>query len=45
MNVIAEYPSAVNADSITGIKHNLITACCRGKREQAGNYKWRFENV
>lgn len=38
---IAEYFSASEAQRITKI--NKITACCRGERNKAGNYIWKYK--
>lgn len=39
---IAKYHSLNEAERQTGIKHESISACCRGKRQTAGGYKWAY---
>ncbi len=41
-NLIAEYISASEATRKTGIKH--ISCVCRGDRNMAGGYIWRYKN-
>ena len=40
--IIAEYPSAMEAERQTGINHKHISQSCRTKYN-AGGYKWRFK--
>lgn len=42
-NFIKEYFSASEAQRLTKI--NKITACCRGERNKAGGYIWRYKQV
>ena len=42
-NVIADYPSAIEAQRATGINRYLIRQCCNGKQESAGGYRWKFK--
>ena len=37
------YPSAVEIERQTGIKHQNISACCHGKQKSAGGLHWMFE--
>lgn len=43
--LIMEFPSMAEAERQTNIAHQSISACCRGKLETAGGYKWIFKNV
>lgn len=43
-NFIAEYLSAKQASEIMNISHGNICSCCRGERNYAGGYQWRYEN-
>ena len=36
------YPSAKQAERELGINNANIIACCRGKRETANGYRWRY---
>lgn len=38
------YESAHEADRQTGIDFSAICSCCRGERNCAGDYIWRYEN-
>jgi len=38
------FNSASEAERKTGIDHRRIIECCIGKREQAGNFHWRYIN-
>ena len=42
-NVIADYPSVIEAQRATGINRYLIRQCCNGKQESAGGYRWKFK--
>ena len=42
-NVIAEYPSAIEAQRATGTNRKRIRMCCNGKYKTAGGYLWRFK--
>ena len=39
---VAEYKSSGEAKKTTGISN--ISACCRGERNQAGGYVWRWKD-
>jgi hypothetical protein len=39
---IQEFSSMREAERLTGIQHESISACCRGKLKEAGRYKWAF---
>lgn len=38
------WPSAKAASRMNIANYKNISACCRGKRNKAGGYKWRFVN-
>nr|DAL62998.1 MAG TPA_asm: PROTEIN/DNA Complex catalytic motif, Helix-turn-helix DNA [Caudoviricetes sp.] len=38
------FPSVEAAHRATGINASNICACCKGKRNQAGGYKWYYYN-
>jgi hypothetical protein len=38
--VVSEYPSITKAQEITGIDRFHISACAKGKRQNAGGYLW-----
>lgn len=40
---IRTYQSISEAERITGINNSNISSCCKGKRNYAGNYQWRYE--
>lgn len=42
---LEEYKSISDAHRKTRINLSNISACCRGMRETAGGYKWRFKEV
>jgi hypothetical protein len=42
--IIAEYVSITEAAKHVGICISNISECCRGKRETAGGYKWKYKN-
>jgi len=42
-NVVAEYPSSIEAQRATGINRKRIRMCCKGKYKTAGGYRWRFK--
>lgn len=42
--LIAEYPSAAEAERKTGIQQTNITKICRGERRFAGGYIWKFKS-
>lgn len=39
---IREYSSATEAARELGLQQSLISACCRGKRQSTGGYRWAF---
>lgn len=41
--ILDEYCGYREAERITGIPHNSISRCCRGKAQSAGGYKWRIK--
>lgn len=43
MKFIKEYPSAKEAERITGINNSSINQVCNFKRKTAGGYIWRFK--
>lgn len=42
-SVIRQFPSTVEASSVTKISGSHISACCYNKRRSAGGYLWQFE--
>lgn len=40
--LIATFPSTIEAERITGIHQGNISTCCLGKRKSAGGYIWRY---
>lgn len=42
-NFIAEYYGAREAARQTGVAHQNISACCKGKLKSAGWYQWRYK--
>ena len=43
-NLVASYPSAKEASSVTGVNYKSIINCCSGVTKQAGGYIWRHKN-
>ena len=41
--LIAKYPSAREAERVSGINHKDISSCCNGKRKTAGGFIWKFK--
>ena len=41
-NILATFPSLMEAELVTGIDHSNISACCNGKYKSAGGYVWRY---
>lgn len=41
---IAEYPTATEADRITGISRTTIGLVCKGKGKTAGGFVWKYKN-
>lgn len=42
-NFVQEYPSAKSLNELYGYNANNISAVCRGKRQTAHNYVWRYK--
>lgn len=42
-NLIRKYHSTREAERESGIAHNYISECCRGKKKQVGGFKWAYE--
>ena len=40
--LLATFPSTIEAWRITGIAKQNISACCNGKRKSTGGYIWRY---
>ena len=40
--LLATFPSTLEAGGVTGIAPQNISECCRGKRKSAGGYVWRY---
>ena len=40
--LLATFPSTMEASRITGIKQPSISECCRGKLKSTGGYIWRY---
>ena len=43
-NIIAEFPSTIDAERQTGVAQESISKCCNGKLKSAGGYKWCYKN-
>ena len=41
--LIAEYPSAREAERTTGCSNSGICNCCKGKRKSVGGYIWKYK--
>ena len=41
---IAEYPSTMEAERLTGCNHAHICECCKGKLKSCGGYIWKYKN-
>lgn len=39
--LLAIYPSTIEAERVTGIAHESIVNCCNGKYKSAGGFVWR----
>lgn len=44
-NIIAEYPSQLEASNKTGISNSRISSCCLGKNKTAGGFIWKFKTM
>ena len=42
-DLIAEYPSIMEAERQTGCNSSHICQCCKGKRKSAGGYIWKYK--
>lgn len=42
-NKVAEYESALEAEQKTGIPRSLICHVCKGTRQSAGGYQWKYK--
>ena len=42
LELLATYPSTMEAWRVTGISYKNISTCCLGKRKSAGGYIWRY---
>lgn len=42
-NIISEYYGSREAERQTGIAHEYISRCCKGKRKSAGGYIWKYK--
>ena len=40
--LLATFPSLMEAERVTGIAHQNISKCCLGKRKSVGGYVWRY---
>ena len=41
---IAEYPSTMEAERLTGCNHSNICKCCKGKYKSTGGFIWRYKD-
>lgn len=42
-NILQTYNGIREAESVTGIAHECISAVCRGASKTAGGYRWKFK--
>ena len=40
--LLATFPSLIEAERVTGIYHSSISYCCNGNRKSAGGYVWKY---
>ena len=40
--LLATFPSLMEAERVTGIHKSNISECCNGKQKSAGGYSWRY---
>ena len=40
--LLATFPSTMEANRVTGINQSSISQCCNGKLKSAGGYVWRY---
>ena len=43
LELLATFPSTMEAERITGIANQSISACCLGKLKSAGGYVWKYK--
>lgn len=43
-NYLASFYSAAEAERQTGVSIGNICSCCRGKRNTAGNFQWKYKD-
>lgn len=43
--LIMEYPSAAEAERMTGVYSTHITRCCKGKQKSSGGFYWMYANA
>jgi len=41
--LIKKYSSQKEAENKSGVSRSNISKCCRGKRKQAGGFKWKYK--
>lgn len=41
-NLLATFPSTMEAKRVTGINQSCISKCCRGKLKYAGGFVWKY---
>jgi hypothetical protein len=44
-NVLNEFESSAFASRLTGANESTIRACCKGRRNKAGGFHWKYKNV
>ena len=42
-NLLASFPSIVEASRVTGVNHGHIWSCCNGERQSGGGFGWRYQ--
>lgn len=40
--VITKFPSGIDAEKATGASRSKICECCKGRRNKAGGFRWRY---
>ena len=40
--LVAEYPSIMDAERTLGFDHSSICACCKGKKKQYNGFVWKY---
>ena len=43
--LIAEYPSEMEAERQTGCYQSHISSCCKGERKSTGGYIWKYKEI